>query len=81
MKQHDIWKSKRFVSSVAAAFVSLVVIILAAYTKVAVEPETQEFVIKGLVYLVGLLVGSYAVEDTVVAARSGVRASKYENPE
>jgi len=81
MKTHDIWKSRRFVSEVAVAFVGLLVLIIAAYTKVDIEPETQTFIIKGIVYGAGLLVGGFVAEDVVIAAKSGKRAAKYGDDE
>lgn len=77
MKAHDIWKSKRFVSEVVVALVSFVLLIVTAYTKVEVEEETVAFIIKGLVYLGGLVVGGFVAEDLVIAAKSGKRAKKY----
>ena len=79
---HDIWKSKRFISEVVGAFIGFLVLIVGAYTKVEVGPETVAVLAKILVAgAVLLLPAGFVIEDIVIAARSGARAAKYDKPQ
>lgn len=72
MRTHDIWKSRRFWSAIMA----LVVMVVYNYAPdLEIEPE---LLTEGVLAILGLLVGGYALEDVVIAAKSGKRAAKYE---
>ncbi len=75
MQAHDIWKSRRFWSSIMAIVVMLV------YNYMPDLDVDPEVLTQGVLAIVGLLVGGFVVEDIVVAARSGTRADKYNAPQ
>jgi hypothetical protein len=75
MRNHDIFKSRRFWSAVMAVVVMLVYNYL---PDLEVDPD---MLTQGLLAVVGVLLGGYALEDVVIAAKSGSRASKYDSPQ
>lgn len=74
MKEHEIWRSRRFMTTLFGSVVAILLLFLGEYTAVTIEPEPLVLLLVGLW---GSLAGGYQVEDAIVAAKSGKRASKY----